>query len=122
MWMYSQTSGKLQHNGVPVTIGYSGHAEGKNNPEMQDHIALGPIPRGEYTIGPTITEVYERKAPPVFHLIPNSENEMFGRDGFLIHGDSIHAAGTASLGCIIVGKPFRDQIADSDDRILQVTV
>jgi hypothetical protein len=34
-WSYSQSSGTLTHDGTIVAIGYSGHDNGKNNPDLQ---------------------------------------------------------------------------------------
>jgi hypothetical protein len=45
---------------------------------------------------------------------------MFGRDGFLIHGDSVEHPGTASHGCIIMSRAIREAIAQSDDHELNV--
>lgn len=120
MWTYSQTSGELRNNDVLLTRGYSGADYGKNAPQYQAVHNIGPIPRGVYTIGPAYTEPYEHKAPPVMHLIPDPENEMFGRDGFLIHGDSIEKPGTASEGCIILALPARRVVATSHDKRLTV--
>jgi len=119
-WLYKQATGQLFHNDKLIGIGYSGSPAGKNNPAMQNVRAVGPIPQGWYTIGPAYTEPYEHKAPPVMHLIPDAANEMFGRDGFLIHGDSVAAPGTASEGCIIMARPIRELVSSSSDRRLQV--
>jgi hypothetical protein len=54
-------------------------------------------------------------------LDPDPGNQMFGRDGFLIHGDNMAMNHTASEGCIILGRPIREQIADSADRVIVVT-
>jgi hypothetical protein len=45
---------------------------------------------------------------------------MFGRTGFLIHGDAVHAPGTASEGCVILSRTTREQIWESHDHVLQV--
>jgi hypothetical protein len=45
---------------------------------------------------------------------------MFGRTGFLIHGDSLQHPGRASNGCIILPRPIRDRIAASGDDQLTV--
>lgn len=47
---------------------------------------------------------------------------MFGREGFLIHGDSIVHMGQASHGCIILPRSIREQIAASGDDEIEVTV
>lgn len=120
MWEYSQSSGELRNNNILVARGYSGNGYGKNAPDYQAVHNVGPIPRGVYTIGPAYKEPYEHKAPPVMHLIPDPENEMFGRDGFLIHGDSIKEPGTASEGCIILAYPARCAVASASDKRLTV--
>lgn len=116
MWTYGQLTGKLSHNGGFSAIGYSGFGEGKNNPAMQDHAGLGPLPCGIYT-GKVIKGDdgepcdYEGKAKPVMRLIPAATNIMFGRAGFLIHGDSRSDPGTASHGCMIESHDERVYIA-----------
>jgi hypothetical protein len=45
---------------------------------------------------------------------------MCNREGFLIHGDSKKAPGTASNGCIILAPWYRQQIWDSMDKALIV--
>src|ERR1043166_9162735 len=51
MWTYVQKNGRLlDAKRRLISIGYSGHAEGKNNPALQDHANLGPIPCGTYTV------------------------------------------------------------------------
>jgi len=118
MWQYEQESGILSHNGADVAVGYSGAGNGKNNPSMQDVQKIGPIPRGKYTIGePCDTQTH---GPYVLRLTPDADNNMCGRSGFLIHGDSKEHPGTASQGCIIVGRHIREQIWESDDNQLVV--
>jgi hypothetical protein len=45
---------------------------------------------------------------------------MFGRDGFLIHGDNSAMNHTASEGCIILTRDIRQRISDSGDTQLTV--
>lgn len=117
-WLYEQETGQLSQNGADVAIGYSGAGNGKNNPTMQAVPRIGPIPEGWYTIHePNDTETH---GPYVLGLVPDERNEMFGRSGFLIHGDSVSKPGTASLGCIIIPRKFREQIWDSGDHRLEV--
>ena len=52
-------------------------------------------------------------------LEPRGHN-AHGRDGFLIHGDNPALNGSASEGCIILGKPLRELIAASTDKDLNV--
>ena len=117
-WLYEQESGALSHNVELIATGYSGADDGKNNPAMQKIHNKGPIPIGAYTIGaPRNTMTH---GPFVLPLTPDDENEMFGRSGFLIHGDSVVHPGTASEGCIILSRQIREQIWNSGDRELEV--
>lgn len=117
-WTYYQESGKLAHDGTDAALGYSGAGEGKNNPAMQEAHNVGPIPRGSYTINAPHDTVTH--GPYVLPLTPDPENEMFGRAGFLMHGDSVVAPGTASEGCIIMPRNIREQVWASGDTRLTV--
>jgi len=118
-WSYSQSSGKMTLNGKLVGTGYSGKGEGMNNPAMQDKARVGPLPQGTYTIGPAFK--HPEKGPIVMRLRPQRGTQMFGRSGFLIHGDNKAMNHSASNGCIILGPDIRKQISASDDRNLIVT-
>jgi len=120
MYVYSQSTGQFMQNGQLVAIGYAGAGLGKNNPKMQNVPKVGPLPQGGYSIGEPRTD--PKDGPLCFDLTPDPTNEMFGRGGFRIHADSISHPGAASLGCIVLGHPERQQIADNDDRRLEVTV
>jgi len=118
MWTWTQETGTLTKIGISPARGYSGYGRGKNNPAMQAMPDVGPIPRGTYAIGPAF--FHPEKGPCVMGLVPDAENEMFGRGGFLIHGDSIEDPGFASHGCIILDHETREAIANSLDRRLKV--
>jgi hypothetical protein len=119
MWKYVQRSGELFDSaGHCQGVGYSGIGLGKNNPAQQSVHNVGPIPVGTYTIG--LPHNSDTHGPFVLPLTPYSGNEMFGRSGFLIHGDSVINAGMASEGCIIQARATRDAVANSDDTTLQV--
>lgn len=119
MWTYQQGTGRLSRNEQPVAIGYSGFGEGKNNPALQGVPDIGPIPRGDYTIGPPeCVDVPGPHGPYVLRLTPHQP--VGGRDGFLIHGDSIEHPGQASHGCIILARGFRSLIVTSRDTLLRV--
>jgi len=60
--------------------------------------------------------------PYVLPLTPSLNNQMFGRSGFLIHGDSVVNPGTASEGCIILPRAVRQQIWGAGDHVLQVAL
>lgn len=119
MWTYEQTTGKLydpQNNYAGV--GYSGFGPDKNNPTAENIKYKGPIPTGLYTIeAPVNSVVHGRYAMP---LIPDITNIMYGRDLFIIHGDSIPDPGTASEGCVIMGYQIRINIWESGDHRLLV--
>lgn len=119
MWHYEQSTGHLYSDEEKLlAVGYSGHAEGVNDPALQDVHEVGPIPRGTYTIG--APEETPEHGPYVLRLTPDPENEMFGRAGFLIHGDSVVTPGTASQGCIIMPRFAREQVWNSGDHEIEV--
>jgi hypothetical protein len=119
MWTYGQKTGALLQGGKIVATGYSGFAEGKNNPAMQAVHDVGPIPQGAWTIeGPPINTA--EHGPFVLTLTPSSGTNTLGRSGFLMHGDAIHAPGTASKGCIIMARDTREQVWNSGDTNLEV--
>jgi len=119
MWTYEQLTGRLLNDaGEVVAIGYSGNGEGKNNPHMESVHDAGPIPCGVYDIeSPRDTTTH---GPFVMPLNQEISNTMYGRAGFLIHGDSVHAPGTASQGCIILARDIRQKIWESGDRSITV--
>lgn len=119
MWTYIQETGEMiRPDGVVAGVGYSGFDSGKNNPTLQNVENTGPIPQGVYRIGHPYDS--NEHGPFVLPLTPDSANEMWGRGGFLIHGDSVQRPGLASKGCIIQGRITRDVIDNSVDRGLTV--
>ncbi len=99
-------------------IGYSGFGIRKNSAIATAAHNLGPIPCGLYHIeDPKDTDTH---GPFVLPLAPSLENQMFGRSGFLIHGDSLAHPGEASEGCVILDRTIREKIAASGDRLLEV--
>lgn len=119
MSTYSQSSGKFVC-GIMTAFGYSGAGIGKNNPAMQNVEDVGPIPQGEWMI---VGEPFDTTThgPYVLRLEPKAGTETFGRDGFLIHGDSIEHPGTASKGCIILPRIMRQTIWSSGEKDVLVT-
>jgi len=117
-WIYQQSTGQLSHNGRLVATGYAGKDEGKNIPDMQDRVDIGPLPRGNYTI--TNPFHHPHTGPYSMRLQPSHGNVMYGRAGFLIHGDSIESPGEASNGCIVMPPDVRRRIWTSGDRQLEV--
>jgi hypothetical protein len=119
VWLYQQKTGKmLKPTGELLATGYAGFGAGKNDPDMQTVRDIGPIPQGTYYIGaPRDTPTH---GPFVLPLTPDESNKMFGRAGFLIHGDSVEHPGEASKGCIILPRSARNAIAASDCKVLKV--
>lgn len=119
-WIYHQSSGKTYHDDKLVSSrGYAGSGAWKNNPGGESRKNAGPLPRGTYTIANHFIG-HPTAGKHVLRLVPDPNNQMFGRSGFFIHGDSIRAPGTASNGCIILPLTVRYQILDSGDRVLKV--
>ena len=105
---------------VFLSYGYSGAPDDKNNPAAVGIKNHGPIPPGNYIIhAPRDTTTH---GPYVLPLEPSTANEMYGRGGFLIHGDKIGAPGTASEGCIILDRSTRQKIWESNDHQLTVVI
>ena len=118
MWTYDQLSGALSQDGQFVIKGYSGFGEGKNNPDLENVHDVGPIPKGVWSIGPPHDTTTH--GPHVMPLTPLAGTDTFGRDAFLIHGDSVSNPGTASHGCIILPRNIRDRISSSGDGHIEV--
>jgi hypothetical protein len=119
MWTYVQKNGRLLNaQRRLIGIGYSGHAEGKNDPALQNEPNIGPIPCGTYTIGAPFDS--PGHGPYCLRLEPDPANQMFERSGFLMHGDSIVHPGMASMGCIIQLHAVRLQVWESGDHKLEV--
>jgi hypothetical protein len=128
-WEYSQSNHQWTYvdnqtgQRTYVGPGYAGHGEGLNNPEMQHVENVGPIPQGNYTIGPQQDNVTNARVrlPASMRLTPNPETDLLGRSGgFIIHGDNRAMTNSASSGCPIANRSIRDQIGNSGDNQLRV--
>ncbi|MGF6964599.1 hypothetical protein OKW43_001604 [Paraburkholderia sp. WC7.3g] len=118
-WIYKQTSGEMYHNGVLMEKkGYSGKGEGKNKRSKQYVRDKGPIPVGRYEITAPFDHTHTGKYS--LRLNPVCRTCLGGRDGFMIHGDSLSDPGNASNGCIVIDKRIRKKMWDSGDRWLEV--
>jgi hypothetical protein len=118
-WTYVQKTGHLIYGGELVATGYSGQPEAKNDPAREREKNLGPIPKGRWRIAlPGFT--HAKKGPVCLRLTPLPGTVTYGRDGFLIHGDSKAAPGTASHGCLIFDRKTRERIAASGDNELEI--
>lgn len=119
MWTYEQATGRLINpSGELAGRGYSGAPSGKNDPDKQGIANVGPLPRGTYAIeAPFDTAEH---GPFCLRLAPLASNEMFGRAGFLMHGDSIKHPGAASEGCIVMSRAIREYVWISGDHSIEV--
>lgn len=109
--IYYQRTGELYSTSSPTTnplaSGYSGAGSHTNNPNSQCIHDLGPIPTGWYSLS-NIQDIGNLRQ--AIRLTPDSNNNMCGRTGFLIHGDSQNSPGWASAGCIILKLSDRQKI------------
>jgi hypothetical protein len=94
---------------VYETVGYSGRGLHKNDPASCCVRGLGPLPCGSYRVG--YEEHHPGLGPDVLPLDPEPQNDMCGRSGFYIHGDSAEHPGQASSGCIILPRSSRQALA-----------
>lgn len=125
-WTYSQSTGKLTDpTGAVVATGYAGGNCGKvpsgvNNPSMQGIKGCGPLPRGNYAMGTPVEGT--QLGPLAIPLLPDKGNQMFGRGGFYMHGDTPEMNRSASEGCIIMPHAIRALCAASTDKRLEVVL
>ncbi|OXJ06775.1 tlde1 domain-containing protein [Burkholderia sp. AU6039] len=118
-WQYSQKTGRLTHDGDPVIEqGYSGRAAGKNNPDMQDQIGLGPIPTGSYSVSAPFE--HSHAGACTMRLTPDGDTDTHRRTGFLIHADDPAHPRPISDGCIVVDRRVCKRIWSSLDQQLNV--
>jgi RHS repeat-associated core domain len=121
-WQFSQSTGQWSHvnnqTGAVTNVGqgYSGTGEGRNNTAMQNVPNVGLTPQGTYDIGPAYN--HRNLGPMTMNLTPQSGTNTFGRDLFRIHGDNTRH--DASEGCAIAPPNVRQQINNSNDRVLRV--
>ena len=88
-------------------------------PAADDLANRGPIPAGTYIAGPPISS--PTHGPYAIPLIPDQSNIMYMRSGFMMHGDSIEAPGTASEGCIIMPRFARERFVESGQQLQVVS-
>jgi hypothetical protein len=119
-WSYRQSTGQLSHDGEMIATGYAGIGPDLNNRNSQGIAFKGPLPQGTYNIGPPVADG-GHMGPYVLPLTPWPVNNMFGRSGFFIHGDTAARNNSASNGCIVLDRQWRTMIAQSNDTLLTVT-
>lgn len=118
-WVYKVKEAKFYLDGTfKFDALYAGAVGYYNDPSQQCVKNKGPLPAGKYKIGNPFQ--HTTAGSYVLRLTADSSNNMCGRDGFLIHGDSKKNPGTASSGCIITSISDRITIHTSNDKILIV--
>jgi len=120
--VYSQSSGSLwleDGEGMRCRIarGYSGRGSARNDGTREKEIGWGPIPRGHWKLA---SPVDHPKLGPLSIPVSPVGGIRYGRTGFYIHGDNKAGNGTASTGCIIVGRAARETIRALSIRNLEV--
>lgn len=119
-WVFDRIKGELT-NGDFLFSAYAGQPPYVNSVKDDWRECLGPLPAGKYVIGEPIADG-GHLGPYVMELTPDAGNDMKGRGGFYIHGDSLAHPGYASEGCIVPsgGRQAREAIGVSVDRNLEV--
>lgn len=107
---YEIASGEFSLSPEAKFIGYAGNGIGKNNAEYCHVRNVGPLPRGMYLM---LHRIENHPTDITIRLRAGEGEETFGRSGFLIHGDSAKAPGTASRGCIILNRAAREYLERS---------
>ncbi|MBS3049858.1 tlde1 domain-containing protein [Enterobacter mori] len=117
VWVYKVSVHKFYLNGTyQFDADYSGRP-GFWNDSANEYVShKGPLPRGTYTIGPAF--YHPKTRAMTMRLTPFIENQMCGRDAFMIHGNSVAHPQDASDGCIILNLSGRKTINDSSDKTL----
>jgi RHS repeat-associated protein len=117
LWHFPPQGGAAEFVGE----GYSGKGDGLNNPLYQLEPNVGPIPEGEYRIGPPQWGM--PKGDPIFPLTPKPGTwfpENRNPASFLIHADNKCECFNASSGCIVLPQGVRKYIAGNGDPDLRV--
>ena len=70
----------------------------------------GPLPVGLYEIGAPLDKP-DSVGAFALPLLPDPTNDMLGRGSFYVHGDNPAANQTASDGCVVLARPFREVVA-----------
>ena len=97
---------------IPAASGNNGEGQQcRNNPDAQDQANVGPLNRGDYTVGPSFR--HDHTGPGTRRLTPAPGNDMENtqggnRAGFLIHGNNDR--NDDSNGCVIAPPSCRSQI------------
>lgn len=118
-WTYIITNRHFLRDGVyQFSARYAGAPGYKDQARYQCLKNKGPLPSGTYRIGSPYLS--SGTGPSTLPLLPEPDNNMCGREAFLNHGDSLTSPGSASKGCIVIARSYRERIWQSRDRWLVV--
>lgn len=115
MYTYKISTGQLFDLAMVLCgHGWAGQPPYKNDPSATGVSGKGPLPCGYFTIGAAYTHPHIGKL--TMNLIPDSTNDMKGRDLFRMHGASESDPEHSSEGCIIMPHDVRQMVADNITR------
>lgn len=124
MWRWRQSTGELFKDGKFVTKGYSGKGRGVNNPALQGVASVGPIPVGRWKMVAVRNSENTGPFSIVLHCVDatpdDDRHDATGRGAFRIHGDNRLGDRSASRGCIILPRIYRERMWNSVDHDLEV--
>lgn len=107
-YLYFQNTGNFfLPDGSFLCNCYAGRDIGLNNPDKENLKGIGPLPTGLWMICPPIN--HDILGP--FALPLARENIPYGRASFYIHGDNKAMNKTASHGCVIMARAFRERVS-----------
>lgn len=119
MIVFNRKAGTLTFSDGHVEHGiWSGHGDAANDPSREREKMIGPLPAGDYKIGPPRQDGH--LGPFVMNLDQIS-GESYGRGDFRNHGDVANdTTHSASDGCVISGYSVRVRVNQDADRLLRV--
>jgi len=113
-YTYYISSHRFTGGGIDTTNCYAGAPGYLNNPKYCNLQDKGPLPTGTYYITGIQQTLHDKQHYYVIVLTPDSNNRMYGRHSFLIHGGFGSNNQTASNGCIILeDRSLREKIANA---------
>ena len=107
-----------QFRGTSGPFAWAGRGEGKNNPAWQQIHNMGPLPQNTYSLGEWT--VHPHLGPLVSELTPGPDQEMYGRDGFWIHGPGESNYGQESKGCVVIPRAWRELVRATCEKYIEV--
>lgn len=129
-WLYCQNTGAIAYVNdqtlqvTPIGSGHSGSPLALNDGSWQAFKNFGPIPVGDWEIGPAYNGSINghHTGPETLPLTPMPGTNIYGRDpnSFRIHGDNDLHNHSASEGCIVTSRHNRDLMNQSHDKELKV--